>query len=105
MKNLLKLRENINIYLVNKEEQENLINMNIKSSTENREVRVNHYTIEGEYLKKVHYGTYDVLIREEIDQFNNTLMANAYITEDFFKKGKFSKVSSYLSKKALKIAY
>jgi len=103
LKNLLKLRENINVYLVNKEEQKNLIDMNVKSSMKNREVRVNHYTIEGEHLKKVHYGIYDVLIREEIDQFNNTLMATAYITEDFFKKGNFSKVSSYLSKRVLKM--
>lgn len=103
MERILRLRNNVAIYIVDKKEIESLIDMNIKSDNTKYEVKVNHYTISDNRLKKIHKGSYDVLIREEVDRFDNTLIANAYVTNDYFKNGDFQIINSYLSKSALKV--
>lgn len=101
MERVLKLRNNVAIYVVDKNEIENLIDMNVKSNNFNYEVKVNHYTVSDNRLKKVYKGIYEVLIREEVDKFDNTLIANAYVTENFFKNGDFQIINKYLSRSAL----
>lgn len=58
---------------------------NAKNLNNNRAVLINHYTFDGNFLKKINNSNHDIIIREEILNNGTTLLMEAYIKDSLLK--------------------
>lgn len=98
-------KKNMVIYGFNDLDELSFDKWNVKN-VQTKAVLINHYTFDGNFLRKVTDGEHDILIREETLTNGETLLMEAYIQESLIKnedtRSKY--VCDLIAKKALNLS-